>query len=283
MTNARALIDRLAVQEARLRQTTFLAPCVPGGAVRTGMDRLVYTFAPEPATFTGWGLFRPVDAARAALVDAARLRQVDAYLRLFPAFRLHLAFPLRPQTWLAFPANASDARQRTGDARPVPVHLVKRSAAFEPIVARWDGNAWWFEAEDRRSEPRMAAYLRTAFKQETLPKALRYKGLTPEMRTAYALAWQRTAAGRRRRQQARDASRLDDALRFAGGKLQDFHDREDFWLVEWTTPDGEQHRSAIRKDDLTVLSAGICLSDQDQAFDLQSLVSVITDRPDWMH
>lgn len=283
MNDARALIDRLAAQEARLRQTTFLAPCVPGGAVRTRMDGLVYTFTPEPTMFAGWGLFRPLDAARATLVEAASFRQIDAYLRLFPAFQVRLVFPLRQQTWLAFPANTSDARQRTGEARPVPVHLVERSAAFEQIVARWDGRAWLFEAGDRRADPRLTTYLRTAFKQDTTPETLRHKGLTPEMRTAYALAWQRTAAGRRRRQQARDANRLGDALRFAGGTLQDVHDREDFWLVEWTTPDGEQHRSAIRKDDLTVLSAGICLSEQDQAFDLQSIVSVITDRPDWMH
>lgn len=283
MTDTRALIDRLAAQEARLRQTTFLAPCVLDGKVRTRVKSLVYTFTPEPASFSGWGLFRPMDVARATLVEAASFRQIEAYLWLFPAFRLRLAFPLRQQTWLAFPANTSDAQQRTGDASPVPVHLVERSAAFEQIVARWDGNAWWFEAEDRRAAPRLAAYLRTAFKQETMPDALRHKGLTPEMRTAYALAWQRTAAGRRRRRQVREANRLNDALRFAGGQLQDFHDREGFWLVEWTTPDGEQHRSAIRKNDLTVLSAGICLSDQDQAFDLQSLVSVITDRPDWMH
>ena len=57
--------------------------------------------------------------------------------------------------------------------------------------------------------------------------------------------------------------------------LREFHDRGDFWLVEWTTRDGERHTSAIAKKELTVVSAGICLSGRDRDFDLQSLVGVV--------
>ena len=54
------------------------------------------------------------------------------------------------------------------------------------------------------------------------------------------------------------------------------------WLVsqtvEWQTFDGEYHSSAISKQDLTVISSGICLSGLDRDFDLQSLVGVIEKR-----
>ena len=282
MTDVRKLIGKLAAQEARLGETTFLAPCVRGGSVKTRIDGMVYTFTPTPPDAEGWGLFQPLGIEQAQWTEEAGLMQVEAYLKLFPAFRVRLAFRMQHRTWLAYPANESDARQRLGEARPVVVHLVEQSAAFEQIVARYDGAAWWFEAEDRRADPRFADALRQALKQETEPEALRRTGLTPEMRTAYSLAFSRTQAYRARRQQRRDEARLNKALDFAGGRLHDFHDRGDFWLVEWTTQDGEQHQSAISKQDLTVISAGICLADQDRDFDLQSLVGVMTQRPDWM-
>jgi hypothetical protein len=64
-------------------------------------------------------------------------------------------------------------------------------------------------------------------------------------------------------------------LRFGGGDLHGFRDRGEFWLVEWLARDGQLHTSAIAKNDLTVISAGICLSGEDQKFDLQSLVGVV--------
>ncbi len=208
--------------------------------------------------------------------------QVEQYLTLFPAFRLRLAFRVKHRSWLAYPANESDVRQRLGQARPALVHLVERGDAFEQILARWDGSAWWFEAADRRADPRFAEVLRQALKQETEPEAIRHKGLTPEMRAVYSVAFSRTATARARRQQQRDEARLGQALAFAGGALHAARDRGDYWLVEWTTRDGERHHSAISKQGLTVISAGICLSDQDRQFDLQSLVSVMEQRPDWM-
>ncbi len=300
MTDVRKLIGKLAAQEARLQQTTFLAPCVRGGSVKTRIDGMVYTFAQEPPDAEGWGLFHPLDVERAEWVEEAGLMQVEAYLKLFPAFRVRLAFRMQHRTWLAYPANESDARQRLGQAHPVVVHLVEHGAALEQIVARWDGAAWWFEAEDRRADPRFADALRQALRQEEEPETLHLSGLTPEMRAAYSLAFSRTDAGRARRQQRieaerahrqaerahrrqqRDEARLGEALAFAGGRLRDFQDRDDYWLVEWLTQDGQRHQSAINKQDLTVISAGICLAGQDEDFDLQSLVSVMTQRPDWM-
>lgn len=45
--------------------------------------------------------------------------------------------------------------------------------------------------------------------------------------------------------------------------------------MEWTTAEGDSHSSAISKADLTVISAGIGLSERDRDFDLQSLVGVV--------
>ena len=63
-----------------------------------------------------------------------------------------------------------------------------------------------------------------------------------------------------------------------GGELREVRDRDDYWLIEWTAGNGDRHTSASAKNDLTVVSAGICLSGLDSNFDLQSLVGVVEAR-----
>jgi hypothetical protein len=275
MPEIHRLLNQLAAAEEAFRGTTFLAPCLRGGRVRAKVAGLLCTFAPKPRDFEGWGIFRPVGDTTAALQEEASLPQVAAYLGLLAPLRLRLVQAMRGPTWLAYPVNESDARQRWGDARPAPVHLVTGGAPFEPIVARWDGRAWWFEELDRRADPQAAAWLREALRQVVPTDQLRFNGLTPEMRVAYDLAAQQAVGFQEVMQRRRDEARLQGALRVGGGELREFQDRGDYWLVEWTTRDRQRHTSAISKGDLTVMSAGICLSGEDRKFDLQSLVGVI--------
>ena len=278
MADIRKLLNQIAEQEAQLSNTQFLAPCVPKGFVRTKVSGIIYTFAPKPRNFEGWGIFQPMTVPSqsqgtsiAELVEEPSLPQLAEYLKLLLPFRLRLAYSLQGKTWLAYPINESDAKQRIGTAKPVAVHLVTEGVAFECAIARYDGHSWWFEELDRRTDPIVAENLREAFKKQTPTAELRFKGITPEMRTAYDLATQRIANW----QQKRDDKRLAAALKQGGGNLEKFSDRTDHWLVEWTTADGSRHTSAITKNDLTVISSGICLSGRDRDFDLQSLVGVI--------
>lgn len=292
------LINRLAHEEDRMRNAEFLAPCARGGQIRARVGGLIYTFAPKPRDFEGWGVFLPISDKEAKLLDEADLPIVDEYLRLLKPLRARLIARLRGATWLAYPANESDFEQRFGAARPFMVHLVTDGEAFEQIIARADGGAFWYEAVDRRSDPALTDALREAFKEQTTVEALRFKDLTHEMRTAYAIAQQPlvrlieeypTARRHTHRtgnqkgatvpdaatEEERDERRLSDALRVGGGDLQGFTDRGDYWVVEWTTRSGSHHSSAISKDALTVISSGICLSGYDRDFDLQSLVGVL--------
>ena len=294
MANIRKLIEQLASQEKLLNETEFLAPCVGGGKVRTSVANIIYTLTPQPLDFEGWGIFKPINNQVAEVVEEPSLPQLAEYLKLLKSLRLRLAYALRGQTWLAYPVNESDMEQRFGSAKPIPVHLVTEGAAFEPIIARYDGNAWWFDEIDRRAEPQPTVQLGEQLRQETVPESVRFTGMTPEMLTTYDLVWQQTEAGqrrevhrlatkesretpqlRRRKVRGSDEQRLQDALRQGGGELQEFRDRGEFWQVEWKTAEGEFHTSAINKNDLTVISSGICLSGRDRDFDLQSLVGVM--------
>jgi hypothetical protein len=276
------LISHLAVEEARLRGTRFIAPCVARGGVRTRVAGIVYSLRAVPVRYEGWGVFTAMSPTVARLDEEADPAAIDSYLSLFRRFHLRLAFRLDGRSWLAYPANESDMRQRIGRAAPVTIHLVDGADAFEPIVARWDGAAWWYEDIDRAADPVIADELRSRLDAGADPASVRIKGLTPEARAAYSLAWSRNRVAIEAARIRSDEGRLRAALERGGGELHRLDDRDDYWIVEWSTSDGARHSSAVTTRDLTVISAGICLSGRDREFDLQSLVGVVEERPGWM-
>lgn len=204
MADIRNLLNQFATQETQLRDTQFLAPCVRGGRVRTSVANIIYTFIPQPQDFEGWAIFQPVDGKIAEVVEEPSLPQLAEYLKLLKPLRLRLAHLLQGQTWLAYPVNESDMQQRLGAAKPVPVHLVTEAAAFEPIIGRFDGSAWWFDEIDRRAQPQPAELLREQLRQGTMPENVRFLGMTPEMLTVYDLALQQTQAYQLRLQHQRE-------------------------------------------------------------------------------
>lgn len=276
--NIHNLLNQIAAEESQLTETQFLAPCVKGGKVRTRVAGMVYTFQPKPINFEGWGIFQAVDEKIAKMVEEPILPQIEEYLQLMKPLRMLLAYQLKGQTWLAYPVNESDAKQRIGMAKPVPVHLVTDGGSFEPIIARFDGNSWWFEDGDRRADPLPSEELRAALKKVTPPKELRFKGMTPEMATVYDLVARQKQGFMKQMQRQRDEKKLKSALEMGGGELLNFRDRSTYWQIEWVTGDSQRHTSAIDKNELTVVSAGICLSGLDRNFDLQSLVGVVEHR-----
>ncbi|MGK7929087.1 MAG: hypothetical protein AB4290_28270 [Spirulina sp.] len=117
--------------------------------------------------------------------------------------RSRLLYNLRGQTWLSYPVNESDMQQRLGMVKPIAVHLVDDGGQLESIIARVDGRICWFEESDRRADPQVGEQMREALRQETPPERLHFAGMTPEMQTAYDIAWQRTEAGQRQMQHRR--------------------------------------------------------------------------------
>lgn len=276
MADIRKLISNLAAAEDRLRRTAFVAPWLPGARVRVCLDGLVCTFVPRGAV-EGWGIY--VAPEQAIYRAAAPAATVEAWLGRLPAVRLRLVHPMRGMSWLAHPVNEADMRQRFGRVEPVVVHLVDEAARFDAIVARFDGAAWWFEAVDRRADARDADRLQEALLAEP-PLLSPWAGQTPEMRTAWGLAYRQMVPveavpeGAPAPTVTADGRRLRRALQLGGGDLESYREHGTHWLVEWRARDGMLHQSVIAHD-LTVVNAGICLSGLDSTFDLQSLVNVI--------
>lgn len=95
MIDIRKLINQIAIPEAQLYTTQFLAPCVKDGRVRTRVAGMIYTFTPKPSKFEGWGIFQAVDKKTATVVEEADLPQIVEYLQHFSQIRLRLAHQLR--------------------------------------------------------------------------------------------------------------------------------------------------------------------------------------------
>lgn len=264
--NSRDLIEQLAAQEQQLQAQRILAPCVPGARLRVRVAGLLLTLRPQPADKSGWAVWR-LQGRTAHWHRQARPQEIAAYLARLPARRLIPVRRLRGQSWLAYPLHQ-------GATGPVVLHLAGDLAPLEPVLARVDGDLHWFEVLDRRADPRLAEGLREALAAGTRVTELRLAGLSPEFRNAYALAWKPP-----RKPSA--AQQLRRALATGAGQLADFQDRGEHWWVAWRTPDGAPHHSLIDKN-LGVVSAGICLSGEDDQFDLSSLVGVVEQAPDWV-
>ncbi len=264
-------LNRLAAAEERFLASEFLAPVIRGGQVQVRIAGVICALRISPAEFEGWGVFRPASHSDAALVRQAKLAERARYLDLFPRVRLILSAKQEEQ-WLALPAHRADSRFQIDGM--IPVRLVEDAQLFEVVEARFDGTHFWYAGPDSRWDPATASYLRQQLALLTPPEKLQRSGLTAEERAAYALSYWPRYQNSEEARRSREEQRLRGALAHAGAELKDYVERQDVYTVTYEV-DGQRHVSAVSKKDLSVQVAGICLSGEDQNFDLQSLVGVI--------
>ena len=268
-------IDRLARAEQTFVGSEFLAPVLRGAGVGVRIGGVCCRLKVSPANYAGWAVFRADSFDRAKYLRDASLAERRNYLALFPAVRLILV--TRDQnTWHAVPANDGDARFNITGLVP-PRFVDDDAELFETVVTRFDGAQFWFESPDTRADPAAAAYLRESLQKNVDPRRLTRTGLTPEHRTAYTLHQairQEALARKERDERARPEARLRHALTHAGANLRDFTEWADVYRVSYEV-DGQRHTSVVHKDNLAVVTAGICLSGRDNDFDLGSLIGVL--------
>ena len=268
------LIDSLARDEAALRGQMFLAPLGAQGRARVRVRGLVYELELARSQ-PGWWLCQALDAARAAVVDAAQPWQRGAYLALWPALRLVLMERLRDDDWVALAFNPSDAFQRFAIHGPLVIRLVEGGQPFERVIGRVEGAAVWYDELDRRGDPATAERLREALAAGHATPTL--AGLSPGERASYALLAERRVAARAARDAAHTERQLRDALMVGGARLIGYETNAGVLRVIWER--AGQRSVTLVNANLDVVSAGICLSGADQHFDLASIIGVVRDAP----
>jgi len=285
------LLNKLEAEERAFVARQVLAPVLAGRAVAVRIAGIVCTLRVESAhaaaevadgaavgvsggrpdaapLFTGWAILQPLAMDRARIVRPAQLGEMRAYLRLFPAVRL-IAMARVGMEWQALLAHTGDTRFQI--AGPAPVLLAEEGVQpFETVVARFDGRFFWYERRDGRRNPALAAYLREALNAHTKPSEIAKPGLSAEERAAYEWVWRLAERARL----SDHETRLSEALAHAGARLLAFIERSELYTVTYEIG-GQRCVSNVDKRDLTVLTAGICLSGRDRDFDLASLVGVM--------
>jgi hypothetical protein len=293
--NVRSLLDRLAGEEQAFLEREFLAPAMTGGSVQVRIGAVVCKLAVQPADFRGFGVFRPSSHTQARLVRSATLAERRQYLALFPLVRLILCRQTQ-HTWYGSAASFGDGRIELDGA--APVLLAEEVQRFDTVCTRFDGSSFWFDEIDPRHDPAAAPFLRAALAERVPPDELERKGLSAEQCAAYELNYwelvraaepEEDDAGPQRNPQHRRRSRrqpgppaeidpvrrrLQESLSHAGANLIDYLERGDSFRVTYLVG-GRRYTSAVNKQDLSVQVAGICLSGEDQKFDLASLVGVL--------
>ncbi len=300
--NVNDLLAKFASAEEDFLNREFLAPALRGGLVRVRIGGVLCKIRISPKDFEGWGVFNPTSHSEAALVRQPSLAERHSYLQLFPMIRLIICRRVG-RTWYGSAVSFGDGRINLEGL--APLQMAEEVQLFDCVRTRYDGSQFWFDELDMRHDPGTSAYLRSELDNQTPPEELARRGLTAEERAAYELNyWQlvrpaesaeeesqssRNPPHRRRSHRVQSTGepfesdlvrgRLQETLSHAGAQLIEYLERADSFRVRYSVQ-GRQYTSSVNKEDLTVNVAGICLSGEDQKFDLGSLVGVLREGHD---
>jgi len=292
------LIDRLEQRADRLAEHTIVAPVLEAGEVRisTLIEQTPYHLDVVDAA-PGWWELRPLDDRQARIVGQPLPARVVDYLYQLPAFRVIAVYRLGRHSWLVYPWNAGDARQRgwptteatvtrSGTPVPRPMHLVTAPTIrpFDVIVARdLNGQLLYDQYDHRTVWPPLARRSQDNLASEKVwgQDAGDSGGLPQSFGAATSLhraRWEMEKQERERQRQASIETRLQDALAYSGAELRSWDEEGNGFRVRWQV-DGEEFSTQIGRDEF-VRSAGICLSGRDADYSLSAIVHVMRNRDD---
>ncbi len=264
--SSKNLLDKTRELEKKFLNSSFLAPV--RGEVAVRISGIVYKLDVEPKDFEGWAVLKPKDFTTASITGDPQPHQIYDYLKNFPSLRCILLKKIKGKTWLALPYNLSDSLQRFKIKKPLLVHLVERGDVFEHIIASYDGVNFWFESIDTGSSLENIEKLREGITK--LLEEIHIRDLTKEERMAYSFVLSTV----KEELVSRDERKIKEALNRGGAELSSYSEAEGDYVVKWKF-DGEEYTTVVKKENLSVVSAGICLSHRDELFDLTSIVGVM--------
>ncbi|HEY9786697.1 MAG TPA: hypothetical protein V6D17_14945 [Candidatus Obscuribacterales bacterium] len=268
-----SLINKFAERERELSESHVLAPVVAGGRVRVRVGGIIYELALNDTKYDGWAILKVVDPGKAVILGEPSPKQISQYLKLFPRLRFVLIDRFKDDWWGLL---ASTGERNIVIEGAVPLRLVDRGMRFATVNVRCDGSQFWYEDHDRRHNPAIASYLRKSLEEEVPPHEIRFAGMVPAEKLAYKMLYLNLHPEYRITAPPGSLDeRIREALTHADAQLDSFWNVGADRVTIRFQINGITHTCQVREADLTVMSAGICLSGRDQDFDLASLVGVL--------
>lgn len=267
----KSLFEKLAAKEKKFFETDFFSPVLRGCPVRVSIEGIIVTFNITPKDYEGWGVFKTADKTTARLKREPTIQEKNQYLECFP--KLSFVICRQGERVSGVCANQNTKMKIQGQ---VPILLPEATRLFETVDVRWDGENFWYDKPSSFRSPRIATELRELLANDTEPEDVKITGMTFEEKLAYQIAFIYEIENKKDKEE----ERIKAALEKAGGIYKSYLKRNDSYTVEFEV-DGNLHKSTIDKNNLSVVAAGICLTDHmtgvscEKEFDLQSLVSVI--------
>jgi len=266
------LLNKLADKEQKILSQKIFAPYIKGGnSIILRIDKVIYKLKTPKFKKDGFGVFRANTPNTAKRLREAERYEIEDYLLLLPKVDFILVW--KSDRWLACPSNANSFKQQFGmDPRLVNILVADNVEMLDTIEARFDGSNFWFDCIKFGGDVERKEMLRQRIEnqQYQVDKNIT-SGLTPEEIAAFRY----TAAFHEEANRPEFEKRLEMELEKVDASMDKCIERGDNVEVQWRDKKTSgKYTSVLRKDDLSVVTAGICLSGGDKKFDLQSLVTV---------
>lgn len=266
------LLNKLSKQEKDFLDKDIFAPYIKGGAqIVLRINKVIYKLKTPKLKRDGFGVFRAIDANNARLIREAEQYEIEDYLHLLPKVDFILISKLG--RWLAYPASGHSFRQRfKTDPTLTQILVVDNVEVMDTIEARFDGANFWFDCMKFGGDIERKENLRNRLEKQNYSITTEIKsGLTPEENTAFKFA----VAFHKEANKSELEKRLEQEFNKTGALMSKFVERGDTVEVQWSDKKTKgKYTSVLKKGDLSVVTAGICLAGGDKRFDLQSLVTV---------
>jgi hypothetical protein len=264
--DAQSCLEKIIGREKKLHGKSFVAPAQRGRTVRIRIGMFVWECRPD-AEFSGWGVFEMCGPGQVRFLREAEPWEKSEYLESFEKHTLMLFYLDSRGIWWG--------RDFKGE-KFVPVLLVEGHLQFDSIVAAFDGSSYWYDCADPRADAGHAQILRDSLKAEVPVKGLKNFHFTLRETSLYEMA---LIIVKQMGHMQKDVfmREIEKALQMGNAQMLECAEVDNGYRVTWRRE--SQTLTSLVDRNLSVISAGTCLSGQDALQDLTSLSSLISLKP----